>query len=139
MASEADAWLRTALEHLEFAEWILSTNNPHRGVAAALYSALAAEAATSALVIHSGLVPSRTHRNYFVVDRLDLPEEFKASCIRLLRKCEPIIKELTRCPRSSPSGDEYSTPRTAISVGQAGELLQGAKAVTRFAGKQLRG
>ena len=139
MASEADAWLRTALEHLEFADWILSTAHPHRGVAAALYSALAAEAATSALIIHSGLVPSRTHRNYFVIDKLDLPEEFKAPCIRRLRKCEPIIKVLTRYPRSSPSGGEYSTPRGILSVDRAGELLQGAKTVIHFARKQLRG
>ncbi|MBS7612516.1 HEPN domain-containing protein [Candidatus Bathyarchaeota archaeon] len=133
MVSEAEAWLKTAIEHLEFADWVYRSENPHRNVATAFYSSLAMEAASSALILHYGLIPSKTHRNYLIIVKLPLPDQKKHQAVALLRRCESILKELTRYPRISPTGEEYLTPRKVISEKDATELLEGAHLLVRFA------
>jgi len=137
MVSEAKAWLNTAIEHLEFADWVKRTKNPHRNVAVAFYSALAIEAASSALILHFGLIPSKTHRNYFIIPKLPLPDQEKRQAVTLLKRCESTLKELTRYPRRSPTGEEYLTPRKMTSEKDAQYLNEGAHLLVSLALKTV--
>jgi hypothetical protein len=61
-----------------------------------------------------------------------LPNQ-KHQAATLLRRCESILKELTRYPRISPTREEYPTPRKVISEKDATDLLEGAHYLVRLA------
>ncbi len=93
MDSEKHAYLESAIAQLEEAELAFEHK---RYALAALLSAMSAESATSALIVHLGSRPSKKHRNSLVLYRLSSAKEepMKSKLIELvecMKELEPHI------------------------------------------------
>lgn len=124
---EIDALLKTARDQLIRAEHDFKERFYD---SCALFSALCAENATSALILALGSKPSKRHRNWYVLRIIPKPKELEKSILDILETLKPMEEHIIRAryPLKDESG-RFIVPSEYYDKEEAEKLLEGAKLV----------